>query len=115
MAGEFIKTGDQSTAILTTEGDSQLKLRANTELQLSDPKTNEVFLRKGELFSKIIKGSETHFHVKTSTAVMGVRGTQFYTSYGEEKHKGDVLMCVNEGLGVFAPEPKLFGWTKELN
>jgi len=137
-AGEIIKTGTGSTVILTTEDQSQLKLKENSELQLSDPKNNEVFLKTGGLFSKITKAPETHFHVKTHTAVMGVRGTRFYTSYGEEKQKDDVWMCVNEGLvavetpgdqpmmvkegyGVFAPpkrkvsEPKPFEWTKKLN
>lgn len=139
LAGEFIKTGKDAIAILTTEDESQLKLKANSELQLSDPKSNEVFLKSGGLFSKITKGAETHFHVKTATATMGVRGTRFYTSYGDEKQKDDVWMCVNEGLvaveapdqkpvlvkeglGVYAPprgkkvsEPKPFAWTKDLN
>lgn len=138
-AGETVKTGKGATAILTTDDTSQLKLKENTELQLSDPAKNEVFLQFGAVFSKIKKAEETHFKVKTKTATMGVRGTQFYTSYGEgEKQKDDVWMCVNEGLvavesenqkpvlvkegmGIYAPprravsEPKPFGWTKDLN
>jgi ferric-dicitrate binding protein FerR (iron transport regulator) len=140
QAHQFVKTGKNSTAIITTDNDSQLKLKDLSELELSDPTKSEVFLYSGALFSKIKKAQDTHFKVRTKTAVMGVRGTQFYTSYGvEEKQKQDVWMCVNEGLvavetadektpvmvkeglGVFVPtgkkvtEPKPYAWTKELN
>ena len=139
-AGEFVKTGKGSTAILTLDDESQLKLKDESELQLNDPVKNEVFLNFGAVFSKIKKAEQTHFKVKTRTVTMGVRGTRFYTSYGvDEKQKQDVWMCVNEGLvavetvgeknpvlvkegmGIFAPagkkvtEPKPYEWTKDLN
>jgi ferric-dicitrate binding protein FerR (iron transport regulator) len=138
-SGDFVKTGKDATAILTLDNDSQLKMKDQSELQLSDPIKSEVFLHSGALFSRIKKSKETHFRVRTKTVTMGVRGTQFYTSYGEEeKQKQDVWMCVNEGLvavesvseepvlvkegmGVFVPvgkkvtEPKPYGWTKNLN
>lgn len=139
-AGEFIRTGKDSTAILTTDDESQLKLKDNSELQLSDPVKNEVLLNFGAMFSKVTKAEKTHFRVRTKTVTMGVRGTRFYTSYGvDEKQKNDVWMCVNEGLvavedsgeknpvlvkegmGVFAPagkkvtKPKPYAWTNDLN
>ena len=71
---------------------------------------------------------------------MGVRGTEFFTAYSQDKKKSDDLwMCVNEGVveivtdkssekvivkegqgvfinkGIKATAPKKYSWTKKLN
>ena len=140
-ADETVKTGANSLAILTFEDGSILKLNAGSKLQVGASKSNaEVHLFAGSVFAKIAKQKTGQFHLKTQTVTMGVRGTQFYTSYGKTEKKGeDVWMCVNEGLvavenplekepvlvkqgeGIFAPAgqkvtpPKPYEWTKKLN
>ena len=138
--GETIKTGHDSAAIFTTNDGSQMKMKSDSEIKLTADRKNEVFLNSGAVFSNIKKQSQKHFFIRTRSAVMGVRGTKFFTSYGEAgKHEQDVWMCVNEGLvaitvpgeksevlvkegyGVFVPagkkatEPKPYEWTKNLN
>lgn len=143
--GDWVVTGKDGSVILGLGGESRLKLKENTEIQLTDTAKNLIDLKLGSVFSKIRKlenpdqKSEIKFRIRTRTATMGVRGTQFFTAYGEgKKQEDDVWMCVqegvveveksgvkpvivNEGFGVFVPkekpvsEPKPFGWTKELN
>ena len=82
--------------------------------------------------------SKDKFVVKTKNASFGVRGTEFFISYGKDRAK-DAWMCVNEGLVRVSPKdskesvdvkagegvqvkdkksvstPKPLAWTSKLN
>ncbi len=139
--GTTVATGAQSLAILLMDDGAQLKL--NEKSMLTVPRETEGFvtLNRGSVFSKIPKQKPNHqFKVATPTAVMGVRGTQFFTSYGaDDEHAKDLWMCVNEGSvdvtnskskksvlvlagqGILMPNgsevttPKKYAWTDDLN
>ncbi|MBC7458600.1 MAG: FecR domain-containing protein [Bdellovibrionaceae bacterium] len=139
--GDTLMTGPQSIAILQMEDGAQLKLNEKSTLLIPLENEGSVTLASGSVFSKIPKQKPGHqFKVSTPTAVMGVRGTQFFTSYGaDEEHAKDLWMCVNEGSvdvtnnaskktvlvlagqGILMPEksditaPQKYAWTKDLN
>jgi ferric-dicitrate binding protein FerR (iron transport regulator) len=140
--GSTLKTLDHSAAVVTLEDGSQVKLNENTEITLgAEPKVAEINLKTGGIFSKIQKqGPRLRFLVRTRSATFGVRGTEFFTSWGKQKNSDpDLWMCVNEGLveiesvgtaqktlvkeglGVFltggkeVTTPKPYAWTKSLN
>jgi ferric-dicitrate binding protein FerR (iron transport regulator) len=140
-AGDNFKTGLQSLAILTMEDGAVFKLNEKSDLSVPASEEGALSLSSGSVFSKIPKQKLNHqFKIRTPTAVMGVRGTQFFTSFGQEKEtSADVWMCVNEGSvevtslanqkkvlvrqgeGVLVPSgkdvtpPKKYEWTKNLN
>ena len=139
-----LKTGDQSLLLVFLNNGSTHKLGENTQLKLhdeADPTVLEIV--SGSLFSlfksKTQKnGKKKHYRIKTQSVVAGVRGTQFFTSYGRSDKDDDNWLCVNEGVvevkkigetkatlvkagegirvdakGVSAPKP--LPWTKKLN
>lgn len=138
-SGDNIKTGLKSFAIITMDDGATFKLGIKTDLSI--PNDNSINLNSGSLFSKVSKQKPNQqFKVHTPVAVIGVRGTEFFTSYGQsEDKKSDVWMCVNEGSvevtstkskksvvvnegeGVVIPvgqdvtPPKKYAWTKKLN
>lgn len=97
--GDTLITGPQSLAILVMDDGAQLKLNEKSVLSVPTQVEGSITLTSGSVFSKIPKQKPNHqFKVTTPTAVMGVRGTQFFTSYGaDDEHKEDLWMCVNEG------------------
>ena len=146
-SGETIQTGDASVAILTLEDQSHVKLNAKSEMTLeSGTKAGDevVHLNSGGAFSDVTKKAAPHFFVKTRSATMGVRGTRFFTAYGEnESAASQRARCVDVRAGragrrgdaqgkISSPgsrgekeslslpgkdvtPPKPYGWTKGLN
>jgi ferric-dicitrate binding protein FerR (iron transport regulator) len=137
--GDVIRTGRDSAAMIRLADGSLVKLNTETALEVGQAErgTTELNLRSGAVFSKVAKqGARDRFVIRTKTAVMGVRGTQFFTSSGAD---ADVWMCVREGKvevesqqdhkkvlvkegeGVFVPvgkgvtPPKPYAWTRGLN
>jgi hypothetical protein len=143
LKGDWVKTGKGSAAILLMSDGSRVKLNPETSLEIASAENGqtELSLQTGAVFSKVQKqGPRGRFVIRTKTAVMGVRGTEFYTAYGKESKGGaDVWMCVHEGKveteglsdgkkvlvkqgeGVFIPvgkavtPPKKYSWTENLN
>ncbi len=139
--GDVVTTGTQSLAIIDMADGAQLKLNENSSLQLPPKQEGAIVLSSGSVFSKIPKQKlKQQFKIITPTAVMGVRGTQFFTSYGTDAAKAsDIWMCVHEGSvsvtstssnksvlvkegeGVLVPAksdvtpPQKYAWTKDLN
>lgn len=132
--GQTIRTAADSTAIVVYPDKSILKLNPNTTITLATETQAE--LKSGAVFAKVPKLDHPHFTIKTPTAVAGVRGTQFFTTYGDNN---DGWLCVKEGavevtpignlkpvvvkegLGiVFKPgkeiaAPEKYKWTEGLN
>lgn len=101
--GDKIITGPNSSAKVELENDNAvLTLSDNTRIYLSelkvqgDDQQTSINLQAGGIGSKVKKAlsSVSRFNIKTPTATMGVRGTQFYTQYRD----GEVDIRVLSGL-----------------
>lgn len=146
--GYAVTTAPNALLIFTLPDASLVKVNPNSQVRVeSAGKQNTLELLRGGVFSQVQKhdaqeaGSKptNHFRIKTKAAVMGVRGTEFFTSL-EETSPSDpsVWMCVREGevevqkskgeaVTVHAgegirvtltdplPHPRAFEWTKNLN
>ncbi|MFT6068631.1 MAG: hypothetical protein ACJAT2_003725 [Bacteriovoracaceae bacterium] len=144
--GTIINTGAGSFAVLQLPHGNKVKVGENSQLKISKLSKKKVgqtrlALFKGSSFIKVIKsklakGEKSKLILRTRTTAMGVRGTEFFASYGTGK---DVWMCVNEGIvsvrsktekkatlvkagegiivkdGNKTSEPKPLKWTKKLN
>ena len=144
--GTIINTGANSFVVLKFPHGNKVKLSENSQLKISKiaPKKDgqtRISLLKGSSFIKVLKsqfskGQKSKFVLRTRTTAMGVRGTEFFASYGTGK---DVWMCVNEGIvsvraksekkstfvkagegivvkdGNKTSKPKPLKWTKKLN
>ena len=103
-----ITTGDKSLAVIKINNSITLKVNKNSTIDLTEMKNLKdpsVKLEKGSVFSFIknkIKASKQTFSLKAKNVAMGVRGTEFFTSFGKG---GDLWMCVNEGV-VAVSNPK---------
>ncbi|UJF31588.1 FecR domain-containing protein [Paenibacillus hexagrammi] len=102
--GDTIYTGDSSGATLTlSEGDGEVTVGANAEMSVSDlsssdsGKKSKLKIWAGSLWVKVksLASSDDEFEVETPTAVMGVRGTEFYV--GVDPLKGKTTMFVAAG------------------
>ena len=138
LKGDVVQVPESGLLILKLPW-GVMKIPSRSELALSEE--NEVTLRSGASFFKVTPKKINHFRVRTRTAVMGVRGTEFFVAYGKKsKESEDVWMCVNEGSvdvtaskkgsqalnvpagkGIFLNQkegttaPKAYAWTKDLN
>lgn len=143
LDNDLIKVGPKSLAILELDDGSKIKINEDTEIKVVN-ETKEApataLLGQGSAFFKITKMlnqkvATDKFKVKTRQASLGVRGTEFFVSYGKNKTQ-DIWMCVNEGLvearslkgttfvkqgeGIQVKQnkistPKPLAWTKKLN
>jgi ferric-dicitrate binding protein FerR (iron transport regulator) len=151
--GDMIRTKQNSIAVIALKSGSKVKLNANSAItikaELTKKKPEKLFLNSGSVFISVLKRvvnkdtkSKVKLLLKTRSASMGVRGTQFFASFGKQKDQSkrkDLWMCVNEGLvliktnkskkailvkageGVHVKEgtdvsaPRPLEWTKKLN
>jgi len=140
-SGDTVKTSAKSLAIISMDDGVVFKMNPKSDLSIPEKDDNSVTLNSGSVFSKVSKQKPNQqFKLRTPSAVIGVRGTEFFTSYGQtEGKKSDVWMCVNEGAvevlssksknpvlvkqgeGVVIPSgkevtpPKKYAWTEKLN
>lgn len=144
---DLISTKDDSMAIIKVDN-STIKIRSNSEVVIKKYSYKgkkdlvSFFLKRGEVFFKGKKNKDSRYRVRTKMAVMGVRGTEFFTTYSGDKNK-EVWMCVNEGQvkvnmivdgklqknkallvnkgeGIFInssklPKKRAYKWTRKLN
>jgi len=146
--GDTVRSGADGAAIIELEDGSRLKVREGSTLKLTAFKLVEgarkttLELLGGSVFSKVAKlGAGDQFSLQAATAIAGVRGTEFFTSFGGKvgaSAAADIWLCVNEGTvevkatdeksvavkageGIVVPEgktvtpPKAYAWTKKLN
>lgn len=144
-----IITGKSGLAIVQIEDKNArqtLKIEKGSRLSLEvvSSDLHQTRLKRGGVFVYLkskIKNKKKNPKVKliSRSASMGVRGTEFFASYGPEGHRDDFWMCVNEGKvqvvghkskdSVIVNEgegiqisdeqklekPKVYEWTKKLN
>lgn len=87
--GDTVRTGASSNATIQVDAEQSFKIAANSEVVVSELKNKNgetkltLNLRKGgignEINKKLKEGSD--YKIKTPTAVMGVRGTEFYVQF----------------------------------
>lgn len=102
--GEVLRTGPKSTAIITLNEGSKVKLNENSVLLASQLDEGaaaggnvDIELQAGSAFAKVQKRKENKFRIHTKSATMGVRGTEFFAGVSAPDDKGDLWMCVREG------------------
>jgi hypothetical protein len=111
--GDTLYTGsDGSVTLDVSSGDSEITIGSNAEFNISDlagqsgEKKSKFKVWAGSIWVKVksLAGSNDEFEVETPTAVMGVRGTQFFV--GVDSKTGKTKVAVGAGLvsaDVFAP------------
>jgi len=141
--GDRISTGSDGLVIIELVGGRVLKMKENSTIVMENM-GNDTSLRltQGSVFTKVQKLTSGSFSVRTETVVAGVRGTQFFLSYGEsadESEESDIWLCVNEGTvevglsgtdesvlvnegegisilsGKKLTNPRPYDWTNDLN
>ena len=97
MQGDVVRTGSESMAIISVEGQADLKLRENTRLQMDTLGDNiAATLTQGGVFSRVSKSLRRRYEIRTDAVVAGVRGTEFFVAYGRTiEELPDVWLCVN--------------------
>ncbi len=138
---DTVVTGEKSLAILGLGDGSKFKVSQRTELEIASlTDGTDLLLKRGSVFSRVSKQQGPRFKLRTRTATMGVRGTEFFAAFGKkDKQFNDTWMCVHKGeveiedtaslekvqvkagFGVLLAEgkkislPKVLPWTKGLN
>jgi len=146
LQGGKITTAAKSMAIITFPDGAKAKVGPNSqfvvnEIQQGKKGKTALSLLRGSVFIKVIKKSDKpNIYLKAGSVSMGIRGTEFFTSYAHNKKEDreDLWMCVNEGKvevtsqdkksiivkegeGIFIVDkkkitkPKPYAWTKKLN
>ncbi len=99
--GDSLKTGNKSLVVFSIKDLATHKLGENSLFKVTAPvEKGLVELITGSLFSLVVKKKQksgVHYRIKTRAAVAGVRGTQFFVSYGGKSRPSDAWVCVNEG------------------
>ncbi|WP_157264525.1 FecR family protein [Paenibacillus oryzisoli] len=102
--GDTVYTGAGSSVTLNlASGDADVTLGDNAELNVSDlnsangNKKSKLKVWAGSMWVKVksLAGADDEFEVETPTAVMGVRGTQFFVSV--DPVSGKTKMAVGSG------------------
>ncbi|OCT11980.1 hypothetical protein A8709_29425 [Paenibacillus pectinilyticus] len=102
--GDTVYTGgDSSVTLNLASGDADVTLGDNAELNVSDlnssngNKKSKLKVWAGSMWVKVksLAGADDEFEVETPTAVMGVRGTQFFVSV--DPVSGKTKMAVGAG------------------
>jgi len=140
LEGDLIRVGESSLAVVILNKKVTIKVDENSLLKIEKNKTQaretSLLMETGSAFIdffNIDKKGKLQF--KTRQAVMGVRGTRFFVSYGTSSK--DAFMCVRNGVvevstkegktvkvkegegvkigGKGISKPKFLPWTAKLN
>ena len=88
--GDTIKTGSNGKVTLEVNEDKEMKIGANTQLMISElvqslrnnADKSSFNLKAGQVYTRVKNqlAPGAKYEIRTPTAVMGVRGTQFFVS-----------------------------------
>jgi len=97
-AGDIIKTGIQSEAILLEDG-GEIHILENTEFSVSEryeeeQKQSSLMLFLGRIKFKIGKGSVKEPEIRTQTVNLAIRGTEFEVGSG---YDGSTIVLLSDG------------------
>ncbi|MBN2079462.1 MAG: FecR domain-containing protein [Spirochaetes bacterium] len=92
---DTIVTGPASMAVVQFSDNCTVQIYENTTFKIlaSGEKSRELFLKDGQMMTRLVKGESSGLNVKTPTAIAGVRGTRFSVNYS----KGVTQVAVDEG------------------
>ena len=97
VQGDVIQTQVSSLAILELEGGRVLKMKENSSLKLENLSRNtSLELRKGGVFSRVDHIITGKFEIRTESVVAGVRGTEFFVSFGKAVNDSSDCMAVRQ-------------------
>ncbi len=106
--GDTVKTGSDSRTKIVMADQNEINLSPETEMTLevyaNKPETGEKKVLLNVLYGKMRSNvkqkyqddSESHYRVKTKSAVAGVRGTEFLASYDRASGKSEVVTFKGE-------------------
>lgn len=98
--GDLISTGNDSRAKIVMSDRNIINIAPNTQLKIEEYVSNEksknvkLSLLEGKVRNNVEQkydNDKNKFTIRTPTAVAGVRGTQFITSYNIESKKTEVI------------------------
>jgi ferric-dicitrate binding protein FerR (iron transport regulator) len=136
---DVVRTGSDAVAVISIGGEAEIKMRGNTTLSLDSLGDRvAVSLTQGSVFSRVTRRTIRDYTVRASSAVAGVRGTEFFVAYGRTiDEQPDIWLCVNEGsvevavagstvvveqgkglnivAGARITPPRRYPWTRKLN
>ncbi|EQC48381.1 sigma factor regulatory protein, FecR/PupR family [Bacteriovorax sp. BSW11_IV] len=109
--GTIFKTGEKSLLVVKVKN-GQFTLRPNSETQISAISNSEITfvnLLKGQIRAQINQreSKEIKTIIKTKSVAIGVRGTDFITSYNDTNLSTGVLGFTGETAVVKVPEDEL--------
>ena len=82
-SGDWIKTGDNVFVAIIFLDATMLKIHENSEIELSSQRLSpyeqatKLYLKQGELWTKVKKRKQSEFKVTTPVSVASVKGTEF--------------------------------------
>ena len=106
--GNWIKTGSDEFASVIFLDATMLKIHEQSEVEIKSQRisatelSTKIYMRRGELWTKVKEGQRTEFAITTPTSVASVKGTEFYMEIDEID--GSTTITVIEGLVEFHNE-----------
>ena len=110
--GQMIRTGDWIktdlnvfVAIIFLDG-SNIKIREKTEIEIMSSRVAAkklmtlLYIAEGQAWSKVTKESNSGFHIKTPTALVSVKGTEFNVDFNDLTES--TTLTVIEGEVLFS-------------
>ena len=110
--GTVVKTGEKSFTKILFKDKNSIVVGSNSEVKIESYKAGKpglINLLKGQVRSKVNKSrlgkrASIKFLIKTDTAVMGVRGTEFQVNYYNKTKRTALVTISGEVLMVKVPK-----------
>ena len=113
---DWVQTGHESwTAVVFVDDNSQLKIIANTEVQIKTIENQTGSLAKrismelGKIKATVTKSGEQDFVISTPTSIASVKGTEFWVQSNRE---GDVFVILSGEVEI---KNQISGRTQRVN
>lgn len=112
VAGQMVRTGDASRAIVTFDDGSAIRLNENTQVALSELLSDSIVVmnEQGEVYSRVVASESRVFSVESEEHTYTALGTAYRTTNTDDKEgvevfhstvKVDEETDVKEGEGYF--------------